>query len=91
MRIVDKLSEDGVLEKLESDCGNSADFVKRQVAFCARWSLDNLCRLLCSVCLCMFAINLQFFKSAFSARTFSALSDTVWLGIRNSMWPIKIE
>jgi len=44
MKIVDELStDDHVLEKLESDCDNRVDFVKRQVAFCARWSLDNLC------------------------------------------------
>ena len=48
MKIVDELStDDHVLEKLESDCDNCVDFVKRQVAFCARWSLDNLC--MCSV------------------------------------------
>jgi len=43
MKIVDKLSAEDVLERLESHCVSSVDFMPRQVTFCARWSLDNLC------------------------------------------------
>lgn len=59
IKIVQELSQENVLEKLESDCGNSLGCVKRQVAFCARWSLDNLCELFC--CLC--PVNLCFVES----------------------------
>ena len=48
MKIVEELSRKNSLEKLESDYDNSVDFVKREVAFCARWSLDNLCELFVS-------------------------------------------
>ena len=62
MKISERLSADSVLETLESDCENSVDFLKRQVAFCARWSLDNLCKssveLACSKYL--FCFNLLF-------------------------------
>jgi len=47
IKIVEELSRENFLEKLEIDCENSLDSVKRQVAFCARWSLDNLCKLFC--------------------------------------------
>jgi len=58
MKIVDKLSAEAVLEKLESSDGeDDVDFVKRQVAFCARWSLDNLCKLFC----CRSTLNLHFY------------------------------
>jgi len=45
MKIMEELSKNKRLEKLESECENSVDFVKRQVAFCTQWSLDNLCEL----------------------------------------------
>ena len=38
------------LEELESEYDDSTDFVKRQVIFCARWSLDNLCEFFCCLC-----------------------------------------
>jgi len=40
---VKELLKKNSLEELESEYDDSTDFVKRQVIFCARWSLDNLC------------------------------------------------
>jgi len=45
MKIMEELSKKNLLEELESECENTVDFMKRQVAFCAQWSLDNLCKL----------------------------------------------
>jgi len=53
---VEELSRKNFLEELQSDSENSLDYMSRQVAFCARWSLDNLCKLFC--CLC--PVNLHF-------------------------------
>jgi len=50
IKIMEELSRENLIENLESDCENSLDLMKRQVAFCARWSLDNLCELFCSLC-----------------------------------------
>ena len=43
MKIVEELAKNRCLDKLETECDNSSEFTKREVGFCAQWSLDNLC------------------------------------------------
>jgi len=73
MKIVEELAKQNFLEQLESECENSVDFVKRQVSFCARWSLDNLCKL--SRCLCPVYQHSLLKKSFFSVKHQCSLLD----------------
>ncbi|ESO11268.1 hypothetical protein HELRODRAFT_91560 [Helobdella robusta] len=41
--ILDRLKEDNILSGLECHHDNELDFRLRQIGFCVRWSLDNLC------------------------------------------------